>query len=216
MPPIFERFERRYQAILVTDEERAHVERLAYILHHGAKENLVARPSEWSGPHCAEALRTGEPMHGVWVSRTAQWVARNRGQQLSDQQASIPYELRLEPLPCWRHLSPERYRRLIAEILRQIDEETALRHEREGTAPLGVAEIFAQHPHATPSKLKRAPAPLVHAASRKMRREFYALYAAFVGAFYEAVERLKDGCRTPGFPDGAFPPALPLSLASPG
>lgn len=49
-----------------------------------------------------------------------------------------------------------------------------------------------------------------------MRREFYALFAAFVGAFYEAVERLKDGGRTPGFPDGAFPPPLPLPLAAPG
>lgn len=66
-------FERRYQAILVTDEERAHVERLTYVLRHGAKENLVARPSEWPGPHCAEALRTGKPVPGVWVSRTQQW-----------------------------------------------------------------------------------------------------------------------------------------------
>ncbi|MGH9379661.1 MAG: hypothetical protein ACRD2Z_03465 [Thermoanaerobaculia bacterium] len=49
-----------------------------------------------------------------------------------------------------------------------------------------------------------------------MRREFYALYAAFVGAFYEAVERLKAGCFPAGFPDGAFPPPLPLPLAAPG
>lgn len=207
-------FERRYQAILVTDEERAHVERLTYILRHGAKENLVARPEDWPGPHCATALRTGQALRGVWVSRTEQWVARNRGQQLSDQQASHPYELHLEPLPCWADLAPQAYRRQIADILQQIAEETAERHRRDETSPLGVANILAQHPHAAPNKPKRAPAPLVHAASRKMRRELYKIYAAFVGAFYEAVERLKAGIRNPEFPEGAFPP--PLWLAAPG
>lgn len=65
-------FQRRYHAIVVTDEEYAHVERLTYILRHGAKEGLVARPEEWPGPHCAKALRTGEPVRGVWISRAAQ------------------------------------------------------------------------------------------------------------------------------------------------
>lgn len=207
-------FERRYQAILVSDEERAHIERLVYILRHGAKENLVARPSKWPGPHCAEALRAGEPVRGVWVSRTAQWVARNRGQRVSDEQASIAYKLHLDPLPCWQHWSAERRQRQIAELLQQIEQEALERHERDKTAPLGVAEILAQHPHAAPNRLKRAPAPLVHAASRKVRRESYRMYAAFVGAFYEAVERLKDGIHDPMFPDGAFPPPWPQ--AAPG
>lgn len=47
-----------------------------------------------------------------------------------------------------------------------------------------------------------------------MRREFYRMYAAFAGAFYEAVERLKAGARNPGFPAGAFSPPWPL--AAPG
>ncbi|MGH9379660.1 MAG: transposase [Thermoanaerobaculia bacterium] len=63
-------FERRHQAILVTGEERAHVERLTYLLRHGAKEGLVARPEDWPGPQCARALRTGQPTRGVWISRT--------------------------------------------------------------------------------------------------------------------------------------------------
>ena len=66
---------RRYQAIVVTGEAHAQVERLTYILGHGVKEGLVARPEEWPGPHCARALRTGEPVHGVWISRTVQWAA---------------------------------------------------------------------------------------------------------------------------------------------
>ncbi len=44
-------FSRRYQAILVSDEKEAQVGRLVYILSHGCKENLVARPQDWPGVH---------------------------------------------------------------------------------------------------------------------------------------------------------------------
>ena len=47
-------FPRRYQAILVSDEEEAQVERMVYLLSHGAKEGLVARPVDWPGVHCIE------------------------------------------------------------------------------------------------------------------------------------------------------------------
>ncbi len=49
-------FSRRYQAILVSDEEEAQVGRLVYVLSHGSKENLVARPQDWPGVHCVTAL----------------------------------------------------------------------------------------------------------------------------------------------------------------
>lgn len=39
-------FSRRYQAILISEEESAQVERLIYLLSHGAKENLVSRPQD--------------------------------------------------------------------------------------------------------------------------------------------------------------------------
>jgi len=38
---------RRYQAILVSDEDAAQIERLRYVLSHGAKEGLVASPLDW-------------------------------------------------------------------------------------------------------------------------------------------------------------------------
>src|SRR5687768_17900448 len=48
-------FSRRYQAILVSEEEAAQVDRLSYLLSHGAKENLVARPQDWrSEEHTSE------------------------------------------------------------------------------------------------------------------------------------------------------------------
>src|SRR5690242_18804582 len=45
-------WERRYQAIVISEEEEAQVARLRYTLSHGVKENLVARLREWPGLHC--------------------------------------------------------------------------------------------------------------------------------------------------------------------
>src|SRR3954453_15148258 len=42
-------FGRRYQAIVVSGEEEAQIERLRYGLAHGAKEDLGDRPRDWPG-----------------------------------------------------------------------------------------------------------------------------------------------------------------------
>ncbi len=68
-------FARRYQAILVSEEEEAQFGRLLYLLSRGAKENLVADPREWPGVHCVDALLTGEPMEGTWFDRTEEYAA---------------------------------------------------------------------------------------------------------------------------------------------
>ena len=69
------------------------------------------------------------------------------------------------------------------------------------------------HPlHAVPIQ-KRSPAPLVHAASKRMREEIYRVYALFVAAFREAAEHLKAGDRSARFPEGSFPPGLPFVKA---
>ncbi len=60
--------------------------RLGYILSHGCKENLVARPQDWPGVHCVTALLTGEPIEGTWFDRTREWKARQRGEELGARQ----------------------------------------------------------------------------------------------------------------------------------
>ena len=40
---------RRYQAIVISEEEPAQVDRLRYLLSQGCKEGLVARPQDWPG-----------------------------------------------------------------------------------------------------------------------------------------------------------------------
>jgi hypothetical protein len=60
-----------------------------------------------------------------------------------------------------------------------------------------------------PRGLKKSPAPLFHAASRKIRRELYEGYRHFMAAFRDAAARLRAGDLEVVFPAGSFPPAAP-------
>ena len=113
-------------------------------------------------------------------------------------------------LPCWRHLSPEVYRDLVAGLVKEIDAEAAAERKRAGREPLGVASILRQHPHTCPEKSKKSPAPRFHTASKAAREALRKAYGLFLSAFREAAERLKSGDRLAKFPLGCFPPGLPF------
>ena len=72
---------RRYQAIVISSEEAAQVERFRYVLAHGIKEGLVERVTDWPGVHCAQALLTGETVQGYWYDETQTYAARRRPPQ---------------------------------------------------------------------------------------------------------------------------------------
>jgi len=203
-------FERRYQAILVSDEEIAQVGRLRYLLAHGVKESLVARVAQWPGAHCGESLVSGQPCAGVWFDRRREWLARQRGKAHAPDAFATRCELALAPLPCWRHLPGEQVRVLIVGMVAEIEREAAARHRAEGTRPLGVTGVLRQNPHHRPARISRSPAVLVHAASRAARLAIVAAYGEFVAAFRVAAARLAAGCREVAFPAGCFPPPLPF------
>jgi hypothetical protein len=91
---------RRYQAILVSQEKEAQLERLQYVLSHGVKEGLVAKPKDWPGVHCARALAEGEPLRGYWFDRTQEYAARRRGEDFDRLRYATVETLHLSPLPC--------------------------------------------------------------------------------------------------------------------
>jgi hypothetical protein len=65
---------------------------------------------EWPGVHAAPDLLTGTALEGVWVNRTAEYLAKQRGERPGPQECEEPETLILEPLPsCWEHLSAEQY-----------------------------------------------------------------------------------------------------------
>ena len=75
---------------------------------------------------------------------------------------------------------------------------------------MGADAIRRQDPHQRPAKTKKSPAPLFHAATRRVRDDLLNAYYAFVAAFREAAEKLKAGNRNVMFPSGSFPPGLPF------
>ena len=67
--------------------------------------------------------------------------------------------MKLAPLPCWRHLSPEQYRDRIAELIEVIIAQAADRRAATGIEPLGAAEILRQQPFSQPAKGQEVARP---------------------------------------------------------
>jgi REP element-mobilizing transposase RayT len=201
---------RRYQAIVISPEDAAQAERLRYVLSHGVKENLVEKVDQWPGVHCARSLLSGEPAVGYWFDQTQEYAARRRGETFDRMRYASREVLVLSPLPCWKHLSEEVQRQLVVEMIADIESEAALRRRRSGIQVLGASAVRGQHPFDRPARPKKSPAPLFHAASKRVRLELWAAYAWFVCEFRQASEKLRSGNRLARFPAGSFPPALPF------
>ncbi|MCP4200882.1 MAG: hypothetical protein GY769_03005 [bacterium] len=200
---------RRYQAVLVSQEERAQIGRLRYILAHGAKENLVASPREWPGVSSLKAQLGEDTLEGIWVDRTKEFVARRRGVELSFDELVEAERVHLSPLPCLQNLPGSKREALIAQLLREIESETLERGVQTGTKPLGAASVLRQRPADKPRQSKHSPAPFAHCASKTERRLLWQAYGWFLGAYLDASETLR-AAGTASFPEGAFPPPSPF------
>lgn len=205
---------RRYQAILVSGEEAAQVERLVYLLRHGSKENLVRSPADWPGASAIESLRTGAPVVGSWIDRTGLSQAHRKGERSDLRRFASRERLELVPLPCWSHLPRGAYRERIADLVRAIERDFDRRREETGQAPVGRARLERQDPHSAPRRVRRSPTPLVHAASRAVRESLKDAYRRFVDAFRRASVALRHRPRVAEvfdlFPAGSFPPPGPF------
>jgi REP element-mobilizing transposase RayT len=205
---------RRYQAIPVSAEAEAQVERLSYILAHGVKEGLVASPFDWPGAHCARALVDGAVVSGHWHDRTLEHQARRKSLPLDPNTFVEREELTLAPLPCWRSLEPLSYRDRVRRLVEAIEEVARRKRETTGKSPLGRDGVCRQNPHLEPNRLKKGPAPLVHAADPRMRRALRRAYFRFLDAYRSSALRLRSGALDVEFPVGSFPPALPFRVAT--
>jgi hypothetical protein len=203
-------FGRRYQAIPVSPEEAAQIERLTYVLSHGAKEGLVDSPRDWPGVHAVRAMLGEEELKGYWFDRTKEYAARHRREKFDRLTYATPETLTLDPLPCWKDLTDEERQCRVAALVAEIEKQAAARREETGIPCLGADAVLRQDPHSRPRHSKRSPAPFCHAASKSWRQSLRAAYAEFLAAFRQAAERLKKGDRDVRFPQGSFPPPLPF------
>jgi putative transposase len=204
---------RRYQAILISGEMAAQISRLHYVLSHGCKEHLVARPEDWPGAHSGKALSRGRPVRGLWIDRTLAYRVSRRVRGPERRTPAREELLQLAPLPCWRHLPMSLYRQRIEEMLREIEATTRRRTHETGRPPIGPARLRAQSPETRIRRIGR-PAPLVHAIARSVREELRGAYRAFFDAYRRAADQLRDGYLAAHFPVGCFPPSLPFVLAA--
>jgi len=112
---------RRYQAVLVSNEESAQIARRRYILAHGAKENLVASPRQWPGVSSLKAHLGEADLCGLWFDRTKEFAARKRGVELGVNERTEVERVVLTPLPCWIGLAGKYRTTLIEEMARDIE-----------------------------------------------------------------------------------------------
>lgn len=200
---------RRYQAVLVSNEESAQIARRRYILAHGAKENLVASPREWPGVSSLAAHLGQTDLTGLWFDRTKEFAAQKRGVELSLDERTETECVHLTPLPCWQSLSCEARKSLIDEMVRDIESEATRRRTETGKDPLGTKAILRQRPTDKPRQSKRSPAPFAHCASKSARQLLWQAYGWFLGAYLDARETLRT-TSIASFPEGAFPPPAPF------
>jgi len=201
---------RRYQAILVSQEDEAQIARLRYILAHGVKEGLVGSPLDWPGAHCARALVDGTPLAGRWIDRTLEHAALRRRRPADPAAFVTLEEIRLAPLPCWKDLAETQRRVRVLELVEDIEREGRSREHGISQPPLGRESVLRQDPRHEPNRLKKGPAPLAHVASRAAREAVKGAYRIFFAAYRRAAERLRSGALGVLFPEGSFPPALPF------
>jgi len=169
---------------------------------------LVDRPSEWPGVQSVRDLLHGEPLRGLWFDRKEEWAARSRGEEYGHITFATVEEVLLDQLPCWEHLSPEKYRQTVAGLVQEIEEEAALEREATGRPSLGVEAIVKMNPHTRPAKLERSPAPRIHAMTKAAFDAMMEALSLVFASYREASERLRNGDRLAVFPEGTFPPHL--------
>jgi hypothetical protein len=98
----------------------------------------------------------------------------------------------------------------IAEMVDDIEVETARRIFLTGKVPIGPEAIRRQSPLDQAVRPKKSPAPFCHAISKEVRKQMREAYRIFVAAYRHASEQLLAGNRNARFPEGCFPPALPF------
>ena len=199
-------WEGRYHHSIVDDDPSIQIERLRYLLSQGVKEGLVLTPADWPGVHCAEALKQGHTLHGLWVDRTAIWVAKNQGMPFNPEQHTSETTVEFHPLPCWRQLAPAVQRQRVVDLVDDIVHHAKQNHARLKTQPAGARVINSYSPHFRPERVKWSPAPRVFASTKKARWALWRAVQAVVVAYGHAVERLAEGANNVTFPEGTFPP----------
>jgi len=214
----------KYRATAIVTPD-AQVRCLRYILSHGVKEGIVARPQQWPGFHCAAALASNTGSTGEWLDATAYGKARykesvkNRPRVVRKVDFITTYTVAFTKIPAWQHLADADYRGAIRKLINTIVVEG--RRARRGRPLVGLRRLFrtSRMTHGRP------PSPPWYVLRRRMIawddptapavRRFKQRYWDFQQAFRAASDRLLAGELGVDFPTGSFRPSIPEARGSP-
>ncbi|OPZ31309.1 MAG: hypothetical protein BWY99_02897 [Synergistetes bacterium ADurb.BinA166] len=152
----------------------------------------------------------GRQLTGTWFDRTAECLARRKGREVGDGEFAEAESVVLTPLPAWAHLGPEVQRERLRELLDLARAEAESLKKETRRKPLGCEAVLRQDPYRAVVGSKRSPAPLVHAASRRVRLAYREAYRLFTLAYRRAADQLRAGLTSVAFPEGCFPPPGPF------
>lgn len=203
-------FERRERVIPISPDQLSLESRFRYVMAQGTKEGLVKSPRDWPGVTTVHALERGVALAGWWFDRTAESRARARGETFDKYEHATRYSVRVSRLPCWEHLTEDEWRTRVTEIVEDIVETESKRRNADGVDAMGAAAVQSMSASHRPTTLAQSPAPLVHAATRALRRAFRAIYELYCAAFRDAAEDQKRGKSNVAFPAYSFPPGQPM------
>lgn len=210
-----------YRMVPVSDEEEAQVDRLKYLISNSVKEHLVERPEHWPGVQGVTAPWDGDSplgstpgdrplLTGRWYNRTREYAERQRTGEADEEEFASEERLELSPVPCWKHLSDEEYRRRVADLVEQVVEEAACERRRTGQKVAGVQKILRTKPLSYPKSVEKSPKPRFHTFRRAVYKTLWEAYSWVLAAYRDAADRLREGDRTAAFPEGTHPPSLPF------
>lgn len=194
---------RRYRAIPVLDEASIRA-RSQYIMAQAVRAGLVAKPNQWPGLNCADALCRGAELKGYLTTAATRRRARRTGKTYAE--TGIPRTLTLAPLPGhsnWTiHQRQTWYRHIERDIITNAVAENAL-HPRRYPTKTALMTV----PTSTIIQLDTTPAPAAHVSpdNRVLYRAWQAAKRAFIAAWRQALARWVDGA-PPCFPDGGWRP----------
>ena len=204
-------WESRYHSIPVDKDEATQVARLRYLLSQGVKEDLVERPEEWPGVHCARALSEGTELLGKWCDRTKLYRQRViEKKDVTEEDCTEEVALRFSPLPCWQHYPPEKYQEEVRMLVQKMVDQASQRRSYSEEIVLGAQGVMEEDPHHLPTQRKRSTAPLFHASSSATYKLLYKAFSAVYAAYRLAAEKLRAGFTDVEYPEGTFPCSLPF------
>ena len=200
-------WQKRYSSEEILDEAGLR-DIFKYVTQNSVKEGLVDHPREWKGLHGYHQLVMKKTVSGPWIDRTGYYCAIQKREEVTLEEFTTEYEVKLTPPPLWSSLSKFEYYELCRQLSAEAIKE-ALR-ERKVDRAMGMKKILREHVFKT-RFTKRGTRPLCRTKCIKTLKEYQKRYFEFKARFQEVSADLRQairlGCDTASicFPCGGVP-----------